>query len=121
MSRLIIRLLINAVALYAAISLVPDIQWNGEWLDLVVVAFIFGLVNALIRPVATILSCPLQMVTLGLFTLVINAAMLWLTSVFSQSLGLGFRVEGFVGAFVGALIVGIVSFILSMFLRDDKR
>lgn len=120
MPRLLVRLLINAVALYAAIALLEEIRLEGGLGQLLIVALVFGLVNALIRPVVSFLSCPLTILTLGLFTLVINAAMLWLTSVFSRSLGLDFVVEGPVAALVGALIISVVSFILSIFLRDER-
>ncbi|MCZ7573340.1 MAG: phage holin family protein [Ardenticatenaceae bacterium] len=120
MSRLLVRLLINAVALYVAIALVQGIRLEGGFVQLLIVALVFGLVNALIRPVVSILSCPLTIITLGLFTLVINAVMLWLTSVFSRALGLGFIVEGPVAALVGAIIISIVSFVLSIFLRDER-
>jgi putative membrane protein len=79
---------------------------------------IFGLVNIALRPLLTLLTCPLILLTLGLFTFVINALMLWLTSAVSESLGLGFHVTGFVPAFLGALVVTVVSVLVSMILRD---
>ena len=85
------------------------------------VAFVFGVVNATIRPVAKILTFPLIILTLGLFALVVNGLMLWLTSTLSAALGLGFHVDGFWAAFWGALVVSIVSTILSMFVTDSFR
>lgn len=120
MPRLLVRLLVNAVALYAAIALLEGIRLEGGVVQLLIVALIFGLVNALIRPVVSILSCPLTVITLGLFTLVINAAMLWLTSVFSRALGLGFVVDGVIPALLGAIVISVVSFLLSVFLRDER-
>jgi putative membrane protein len=83
------------------------------------VALVFGLVNALIRPLLSLLTCPLIILTLGLFTLVINAAMLLLTSALSGAVGLAFVVDGFWPAFWGALIVSIVSFVVTLLIRED--
>jgi putative membrane protein len=116
--RFLVRLIITAVALWAATSLVAGITFRGSWLALLAVALVFGIVNAFVRPVLKFLTCPLVILTLGLFTLVINALMLWLTSSLSRSLGLGFHVAGFWPAFWGALVVTIVSTILSLFVPD---
>jgi len=80
---------------------------------LLIVALIFGFVNAVIRPIIIFLSLPLEIITLGLFTFVINAFMLLLTSWIAQGMGLGFRVDGFLLALLGALIISVVSFVLS--------
>jgi putative membrane protein len=87
-------------------------------LSLLAVALVFGLLNALVRPLLVLLSCPLLILTLGLFTLIINAVILLLTSALSSSLGIGFHVDGFWAAFLGALVVSIVSILLSIFVRD---
>jgi putative membrane protein len=84
------------------------------------VALVFGVLNAILRPILKLLTCPLIILTLGLFTFVINAVMLWLTSAVSESFGLGFHVAGFVPAFLGALVVTVVSVLLSVFVRDDE-
>ena len=81
----------------------------------------FGVLNAIVRPILGLLTCPLMVLTLGLFTLVLNALMLLLTGAVSASLGLGFHVAGFVPAFLGAIVVSIVSIILSIFVRDDRE
>ena len=119
--RFLIRLLINAFALWIAVEIVPGVNYQGEWVRLLLVALVLGLVNALVRPVLVLLSCPMLILTLGLFTLVINAFVLWLTSALSTRLGLGFHVSGFGAAFVGALVVSIVSILLSIFVRDPER
>jgi putative membrane protein len=85
------------------------------------VALTFGVINAFIRPVAKILTFPLILLTLGLFALVVNGLMLWLTSSLSSSLGLGFHVTGFWPAFWGALVVSIVSTMLSLIIADSSR
>lgn len=119
MRNLLIRLIVNAVALYVAIRVVPGLAFNGDWTTLVIVAFIFGLVNALVRPVLALLTCPLMILTLGLFTLVVNALMLGLTSWIASQSGLGFAVNGFAAAFVGALVISIVSLVLTLLLGGD--
>ena len=119
--KFLVRLLINAFALWIAIAIVPGVTYAGDWVRLLLVALVLGLVNALVRPVLVLLSCPVLIVTLGLFTLVINALVLWLTSALSGKLGLGFHVSGFWAAFLGALVVSIVSILLSLFVRDPER
>ena len=103
--RLLLRLLINAVALWVATQVVPGISFSGDWRLLLVVALVFGVLNVLVRPVLIVLTFPFLLLTLGLFTLVLNAFMLWLTSALSEALGLGFHVRGFWAAFLGALVV----------------
>jgi putative membrane protein len=111
----ILRLLISAAALWVAVQLLEGIDHRGTWWSLLAVALVFGVLNASVRPVLTILSLPILILTLGLFTFVINAIMLWLTSWVSGLLGLGFHVEGFWDAFLGGLLVSIVSLMLSIF------
>jgi len=118
--RFLLRLVITAVALWAAVALVNGITFTGSWLSLLIVALIFGLINAVVRPLLKLLTCPLVLLTLGLFIFVINALMLWLTSTLSVSLGLGFHVSGFAAAFWGALVVSIVSVVLSIFVPDRE-
>lgn len=119
--RIFWRLLINAAALWAATRIVPGISFDGDWRLLFVVALIFGVLNAAVRPVLWFMTLPLLIVTLGLFTFVLNAVMLWLTGAISDRLGLGFHVAGFGAAFLGALVVSIVSFMLSLFVASEER
>lgn len=121
MSRLILRWLINAGALWLAAYLVEGISYEG-WPALLIVAAIFGLVNALIRPIVTLLSCPLVILTLGLFTIVINALMLLLTEWVATVFNLAFFVDGFwPAAVLGALVISVVSILGSIFIRDAQR
>jgi len=115
--RFFVRLLINACALWVATQLVRGVTFDGDLLPFLGVALIFGVVNATIRPVAKILTFPLIIITLGIFALVVNGLMLSLTSKLSGALGLGFHVNGFRAAFLGALVVSVVSTLLSIFLR----
>jgi putative membrane protein len=117
----LLRLIINAVALLVTAWIVPGIHLGAagphptkhDWATLLIVALIFGVLNVVIRPIIVLLSLPLEIITLGLFTFVINAFMLLLTSWIAQGMGVGFRVDGFLPALVGALIITIVSFVLS--------
>lgn len=121
--KLLIRWVIVAVALFVAAWLVPGIRVEGNaWLIFAVMAVILGLVNAIVRPILTFLTCSLVIFTLGLFLLVINALMLWLASSIAVNwFHVGFYVDGFWAALLGSLIVSIVSVILSAFIRDPAR
>jgi putative membrane protein len=117
----VVRLLVNAAALWVATRLVAGVTYAGGALPILGVALVFGIVNAILKPIAIVLTFPILIVTLGLFTLVINGAMLLLTSAASDALGLGFHVAGFGAAFWGALVVTLVSWLLSMLVRDGGR
>ena len=117
----LLRLLVNAAALWVATAIVPGVDYAGGWLPFLAVALIFGVMNSVIRPITWVLALPLILLTLGLFLLVINGLMLWLTSALSSALDLGFHVRGFWAAFWGALVVSLVSTILSIGLRDSSR
>ena len=116
--RFLLRLLINAAALWVAVEIVPGISYQGGWLPFFGVALVFGVVNAFLRPILKLLTLPIIFLTLGLFALVINGLMLWLTSAFATALGLNFHVDGCWTAILGALIVSIVSALLSVFLAE---
>jgi putative membrane protein len=117
----LIRLLVNAAALWVATMIVPGVTYTGGWLPFLGVALIFGIVNSIIRPVAKFVTFPLILLTIGLFALVVNGLMLWLTSGLSAMFALGFHVSGFCAAFFGALVVSIVSTMLSLMVRDPAR
>lgn len=122
MRSLLLRLIINAIGLYVAARIVPGLSFReGDWVTLAIVAFIFGLVNALVRPLLAVLTCPLLILTLGLFTLIINALMLALTGWIAQQLRLGFTVDGFAAAFVGALVISVISFVLTMLVHEERH
>jgi putative membrane protein len=119
---LILRLLLNAVALWVAIRLVSGITYDGGFesvggvLGFLGVALVFGIVNSFVKPILQFFSIPFILLTLGLFLFVVNAFALWITSGISSSLGLGFRVNGFGAAFLGALVVSLVNLLLSWFV-----
>lgn len=122
----LIRIVINAVALWLATVIVPGVNVEtdgstGDWvLRFLVIALIFGLVNAVVKPIAKVLSFPAFILTLGLFTFVLNALMLWLTSWITQYTPFVLHVDGFWAAVFGALVISIVSFVLSLVTPDGK-
>lgn len=119
--KLLIRWVIAALALFAAAWLVPGIRVEGNaWVVYAVMAVILGLVNAIVRPVLKFLTCPLIILTLGLFVLVINGITLWLASAIAVNwFNVGFYVDGFWSAFLGALIVSVVTVILEALVKED--
>ncbi|MFR9673114.1 phage holin family protein [Streptomyces sp. TR06-5] len=124
MTNFLIKTAANAAALLVAVWLVAGITLTGEntgrqALTLVLVALIFGLVNFVVKPIVKLFSLPLLILTLGLFTLVINALMLWLTSWLADVVDLSFHVDGFWAALLGALIISLVSWALNVILPDD--
>jgi len=121
MTKFILRWLINAIALYLAIRFVPGIGFGGGWLGLLWLALIFGLVNAFLRPLLQLLTCPLILLTLGLFTLIINMVMLKVTEWIANAFGLGMSIDGWGPLFLGSLVISIVSMVLSLILRDEVR
>ena len=122
--KLILRWLITILALFLAVQLVDGISVDGEaWIAFSVMAVVLGLVNAIVRPILKILSCPLIVVTLGFFVLVINGVTLSLSASIAQRFwpDAAFYVDGFGSAFLGALIVSVVSVLGSVFVKSDKK
>jgi putative membrane protein len=109
----LIKWLINTIAIMLAIEWVPGIVYSGAWWGILIVGAVFGLINTYIRPFVKLFALPLLILSLGLFTFVINAFMLMLTSWLSGKFSLGFHVEGFKAAFWGALVISLVSLVLS--------
>ena len=121
----IVQLLINAGALYVAVLLVPGLDFAFEpelaWVKFLLVAFIFGLVNTFVRPVLRILTLPITLMTLGIFLIIINALMLLLTGAISAELDLGLTVADFIAALLGAIVISVVGFVLSMVVGTTRR
>ena len=118
---LVIRLLVNAVALWCAARFINGISYAGSWQGLVGLSLVFGIVNAFIRPVLSFFSFPIQIVTLGLFTLVLNALMLMLTAWLAVRFDIAFAVRGFVPALLGAIVISIVGMVLGAVLSPEKK
>jgi putative membrane protein len=123
MARFIGRFFINALGLAAAIFILqPHIVVEGNpWVSIAILALIFGLVNAVIKPLLVFFSCPILVLTLGLGTILINTLLFLLTGWIGTQFGFGFSVENFWWALLGAVIVSVVSFILSRFLHTSKK
>ncbi|MFG1949829.1 phage holin family protein [Micromonospora sp. NPDC048830] len=122
----LIRLAITAVALWITALVVPGVQLTGRGggetaLTLVVVALIFGVVNAVLRPVIRVVGCAFYLLTLGLFALVVNALLFLLTGWLARQLDLPFRVDGFWPAFWGAIVMAVVSWLISVVVPDARR
>ncbi len=131
MLRFIVQIVVNALALWIAARLLPGISWesavgNGDQrintlLGFLVIGLIFGLVNAVVRPVVKLLSLPLTILTLGLFTIIINAAMLMLTAWITDFTPVQFTIDSFFWtAILGALIISLISLVASMVLPNKK-
>ena len=123
--RLLTRVVVNTVALAVATWLVQGITLTGDTdgqrlAALLLVAAVFGAVNAFVRPVVTLLALPFILLTLGLLLLVINGLMLLLTSWLSGQIGLGFDVDGFWAAVVGAIVVSVVTWLMEILLPSDR-
>jgi putative membrane protein len=123
-----IRTVVVAIALWVAVLLVPGIALGGATTTarvgtLIVVALIFGLVNAVVKPIVQIVGCAFYILTLGLISFVVNALLFLLTGWIAGNLGLPFTVDGFWAAFWGAIVVGVVSFVLHVAIPDrvDRR
>jgi len=125
MKKFVIKILVNAVGLYVASLVVKSgiafVGTGGQLVETVlIVALVFGLVNTFIRPVVKLFSFGITLVTLGLFTFVINALMLWLTSKISEHFAVQFHVKDFLSALLGSLVITVVSLVLNALLPDDK-
>ncbi|MEA4909185.1 MAG: phage holin family protein [Anaerolineaceae bacterium] len=124
MKNLLIRLAINAVALYAAIALMNGrgiTPQNNDWVSLIWLALIFGLINAILKPILMVAGCPFIILTLGLGTLLINTLLFYLAGNIGARFGVGFSVSNFGAAFIGAILVSVVSFVLSSLLKDELK
>jgi putative membrane protein len=117
MQNFLIRLLVNAVALAVAAWLLGGIEMSDDFVDVLLIALVFGLLNAVLKPILLILSIPLLIVTLGVFALVVNAVLLLITSRLLES----FEVSGFWTAVLGSIVISVVTMIMGAVLKDEKR
>ena len=114
--RILLRILLNGLGLWAAAELLPGLHWTGGLGYLLVTGFVIGVINLLVKPILTILSLPLIIVTLGLFYLVINGVVIWLADRFLD----GFVVDGFLWAVAGGLFLAIFNLLLRPLLDRDR-
>jgi putative membrane protein len=124
--RFLLRLAVSAAALAVATAVLPGIQLTAgstisKLLTLIAVALIFGVINAVLKPIIKTIGCLFYILTLGLVALVVNALLLWLASVVAGWLSLPFHVTGFVPAFLGALIISVVTWLLSVLIPDGSK
>jgi putative membrane protein len=120
MTYLILKIMINALSIAVAVKFVDGIVFTGEWWKMIIIGAVFGIVNSLIKPIVTIFTFPLIILTLGLFTLIVNTIMLIITAKLSIPLELGLQIYGFWPAFKGALIISLVSIMLSWLTGLNK-
>lgn len=120
LKRFVLTLAINIIAILIAVRVVPGIELAGPWWGLAVVALLFGLINTGIRPVLLLLALPFVVLTLGFFMLLINAAMLYLTSWLAEGFGITFAIESPLSAIVGAIIISVVSTLLSILSGEHR-
>lgn len=122
MNKFFIRLLINGLAFYAAVSLVPGItEVTSTPVNYLVLALIFGVLNALVKPLLKFLTCPFILLTLGLFTLLINTGLFYLTGWLGSQFSYGFGVSGFWAAFLGAIVVSLIGMLGEIIFRDELK
>ena len=119
--RFLLHLVVTAIAFWVATRLVSGLSYEGPLPGLLLVALLFGLVNAVLGTVLRLFALPVTILTLGLFALVINAILLWVTGAAARSLGLGLRVEGFAPAFLGALVIGVTRVVLNAVVDAANR
>lgn len=119
--RFLLHLVVTAVAFWVATRLVSGLTYVGPLPGLLAVALVFGVVNAVLGTVLRLLALPVTFLTLGLFALVINAILLWVTGAAARSLGLGLHVDGFVPAFLGALVISVTRALLNAVVDRRER
>jgi len=120
MTKFILRWIINAVAIFLAIKFVPGIHLESLF-SIIWLALIFGLANAFLRPLLKVLTCPLIILTLGLFTLLINTFLFWLTGQIGHIFGIMLTFDGFWPIFLGALVISVVSIVMSLIFKDELK
>lgn len=125
LKKFVIQLAINAFAFFVAISILNgngiDPMGENVWLNYLLLALIFGVINAVLRPILVVLSCPVIILTLGLGMLLINTLLFYLTGLIGTRFGFGFEVDGFLPAFLGALIISLIGMFFNGVLRNEMK
>ena len=121
MKQSFVKWIMNTIAIMLSVKFVEGIRYSGEWWGILIVGLLFGLVNTFIRPLVKLFTFPLLILTLGIFTFVINAMMLSVTSWLSEKFTLGFQVAGFKAAFWGALVISITSMVMSFLMPPEME
>ncbi|MEY2845867.1 MAG: hypothetical protein RL076_1413 [Chloroflexota bacterium] len=112
--QIVLKWLITSLAIFAALYLVPGVSFTGPGWQIGIIAAIFSVINLLIKPILTLITCPLVVLTLGLFSVVVNAILLQLTANFANFLGIQFVIDGFMTAFIGAIVISLTTLVLNL-------
>ena len=118
--RYVLQWLITSLAIFAAFSLVPGITFTGNGYEIGIIAMIYSVINLLIRPVLTLITCPMIILTLGMFTVIINGVLLLITADLAKYFGIDFQIETFFTALIGAVVISLTTFVLNLLSGDNN-
>ena len=118
--RYILQWLITSLAIFAAFSLVPGIKFTGNGYEIGIIAMIYSVINLLIRPVLTLITCPMIILTLGMFTVIINGVLLLITADLAKYFGIDFQIETFFTALIGAVVISLTTFVLNLLSGENN-
>ena len=118
--RYILQWLISSLAIFAAFSLVPGITFSGNGYEIGIIAMIYSVINLLIRPILTLITCPMIILTLGMFTVIINGVLLLITADLAKYFGIDFQIETFFTALIGAVVISLTTFVLNLLSGENK-
>jgi putative membrane protein len=118
--RYILQWLITSLAIFAAFSLVPGITFSGNGYEIGIIAMIYSVINLLIRPILTLITCPMIILTLGMFTVIINGVLLLITADLAKYFGIDFQIETFFTALMGAVVISLTTFVLNLLSGENN-
>jgi putative membrane protein len=118
--RYILQWLITSLAIFAAFSLVPGITFSGNGYEIGIIAMIYSVINLLIRPILTLITCPMIILTLGMFTVIINGVLLLITADMAKYFGIDFQIETFFTALMGAVVISLTTFVLNLLSGENN-
>lgn len=118
--RYILQWLITSLAIFAAFSLVPGITFSGNGYEIGIIAMIYSVINLLIRPILTLITCPMIILTLGMFTVIINGVLLLITADMAKYFGIDFQIETFFTALIGAVVISLTTFVLNLLSGENN-
>jgi putative membrane protein len=118
--RWVLQWLITSLAIFAAFSLVPGITFSGNGYEIGIIAMIYSVINLLIRPVLTLITCPMIILTLGMFTVIINGVLLLITADLAKYFGIDFQIETFFTALIGAVVISLTTFVLNLLSGENN-
>jgi putative membrane protein len=118
--RYVLQWMITSLAIFAAFSLVPGITFTGNGYEIGIIAMIYSVINLLIRPVLTLITCPMIILTLGMFTVIINGVLLLITADLAKYFGIDFQIETFFTALIGAVVISLTTFVLNLLSGENN-